>query len=52
MKLNKKKIKARIRKGKKDIKKNVKFFFAWVKGADLIELKECETQNFEYKIIK
>ncbi len=42
MKLYKKKIKARIRKGKKDIKKNIKFFFAWVKGADLVELKECE----------
>ena len=38
----KKKIKARFRKSKKDLKKNVKFFFAWVKGAELVELKECE----------
>ena len=64
MKLNKFKIKARIRKGKKDIKKSVKNvkkkfkertikskkdikknfkdFFGWVKGAKLVELKECE----------
>ena len=41
----KKKIKARFRKSKKDLKKNVKFFFAWVKGAELIELKECETSK-------
>ena len=45
MKLNKKKIKARIRKGKRDIKKNVKNFFAWVKGADLVELKKCDTSK-------
>jgi len=64
VKLNKFKIKARIRKGKKDIKnsvknvkkkfkertikskkdikKNFKDFFEWVKGAKLVELKECE----------
>ena len=42
MKLSKKKIRARIRKGKKDIKKNFKNFFEWIKGAELIELKECE----------
>jgi len=64
VKLNKFKIKARIRKGKKDIKnsvknvkkkfkertikskkdikKNFKDFFGWVKGAKLVELKECE----------
>ena len=29
----------------KDLKKNVKNFFAWVKGAELIELKECETSK-------
>ena len=39
----KKKIKARFRKSKKDFKKNVKNFFAWVKGAELVELEECET---------
>ena len=42
MKLSKKNIKARIRKGKIDIKKNVKSFFGWVRGAKLVELKECE----------
>ena len=41
-KIFKKKIEARFRKSKKDLKKNVKNFFAWVKGAELIELKECE----------
>ena len=45
MKLSKKKIKARIRKGKKDIKKNIKNFFEWVKGAKLVELKECEVSK-------
>ena len=42
MKINKRKIKARIRKGKKDIKKNIKNFFEWVRGAKLVELKECD----------
>jgi len=67
MKLNKRKIKARIRKGKKDIKKSVKNikkklkvrsrkgkkdikkkfqnFFGWVRGAKLVELKECDVSN-------
>ena len=38
----KKKIKARYRKSKIDFKKNLKFFFEWIKGAELVELKECE----------
>ena len=41
----KKKIKARFRKSKKDLKQNVKNFFAWVKGAELIELESCETSK-------
>jgi hypothetical protein len=41
----KKKIKARLRKSKKDFKKNIKNFFEWVKGAELVELKECETSK-------
>ena len=41
----KKKIKARFRKSKKDLKKNVKNFFGWVKGAELVELKECEIKK-------
>ena len=42
---NKYRIKARLRKGKIDIKKNVKNFFDWIKGAELIELKECDTSK-------
>ena len=38
-----KKIKARFRKSKKDLKKNFKNFFDWVKGAELVELNECDT---------
>ena len=40
-----KKIHARFRKGKKDLKQNFKNFFDWVKGAELIELTECETSK-------
>ena len=38
-------IKARLRKGKIDLKKNVKNLFDWIKGAELIELKECDTSK-------
>ena len=38
-------IKARFRKSKKDLNKNIKNFFDWVKGAELIELTECETSK-------
>ena len=38
----KKRIKARFRKSKIDFKKNLTNFFLWVKGAELVELKECE----------
>ena len=41
--LLKKQIRARFRKSRKDLKNNVKNFFAWVKGAELVELQECET---------
>ena len=43
--LNKYRIKARLRKGKIDIKKNVQNFFGWIKGAELIEFKECDTSE-------
>ena len=43
--MNKYRIKARLRKGKIDIKKNVQNFFGWIKGAELIELKECDTSK-------
>jgi len=40
--LLKRSIKSRIRKSKKDFKNNIKNFFEWIKGAELIELKECD----------
>ena len=46
--LNKKfkpRIKARIRKNRQVINKNLDNFFEWVKGAELIELKECNTEE-------
>ena len=43
--INKYRIKARLRKGKIDIKKNVQNFFGWIKGSELIELKECDTSK-------
>ena len=43
--MNKYRIKARLRKGKIDIKKNFQNFFGWIKGAELIELKECDTSK-------
>ncbi len=38
-------IKARFIKSKKNLKDNFKNFFDWVKGAELIELTECETSK-------
>ena len=43
--IDKYRIKARLRKGKSDLKKNVQRFFGWIKGAELIELKECDTSK-------
>ena len=39
------KFKARILKSKKGLNKNFKNFFDWVKGAELVELKECDTRK-------
>ena len=39
----KSRIKARLRKNKQIINKNIDNFFGWVKGAELVELKECNT---------
>ena len=42
--LNKKfkpRLKARIRKNRQVLSKNIDNFFEWVKGAELVELKEC-----------
>ena len=38
-------IKARIRKNRQVLNKNIENFFDWVKGAELIELKECNTNE-------
>ena len=38
-------IKARIRKNKHLINKNISNLFDWVKGAELIELKNCNTDE-------
>ena len=38
-------IKARIRKSKKDINKNFKNFFDWIKGAELVSLDQCNTSE-------
>ena len=46
--LNKKfkpRIKARIRKNKQILNQNIDSFFGWVKGAKLVELKECNTEE-------
>ena len=40
-----KKIKATFIRGRRNFKKNFRNFFEWVKGAELIELQECETLN-------
>ena len=36
-------IKARIRKNRQILSKNIDNFFEWIKGAELIQLKECDT---------
>ena len=44
--LNKKfkpRVKARIRKNRQTLSKNLSNFFEWVKGAELVELKSCNT---------
>ena len=38
-------IKARIRKNKQFITKNIEDLFGWIKGAELVELKECNTNQ-------
>ncbi len=40
-----KNLRARIKKSKKDLHINIKNFFDWIKGAELIELKECDTKK-------
>jgi len=40
-----KKLKDRIRKNKQIFDKNIDNFFDWIKGAELVELKECNTKE-------
>ncbi len=43
--LKSRRLKARIRKNKQIINKQFKDFFNWVKGAELVSLKECDTTD-------
>ncbi len=38
-------IKARLRKNKQLLNKNINNFFDWIKGAELIELQQCNTKE-------
>ena len=38
-------IKARVRKNKQIIRKNVENLFGWIKGAELVELKKCNVEE-------
>ena len=38
-------IKARIRRNKQIFNKNIDNFFDWIKGAELVELKDCNTEE-------
>ena len=38
-------LKARIRKSKKDINRNVDNIFEWIKGAEIVNLKSCNTDE-------
>ena len=41
----KSRIKARLRKNKQILSKNLNNFFDWIKGAELVELKECNVNE-------
>jgi len=45
MKTFKPRLKARLRKNRQAISKNIDNFFGWINGAKLIELKECNTEE-------
>tara|TARA_B100000965_G_scaffold389318_1_gene394850 strand:- start:2947 stop:3507 length:561 start_codon:yes stop_codon:yes gene_type:complete len=38
-------IKERFRKSQKDLNKNIKNLFDWIKGAEIIELSNCDTKK-------
>ena len=44
-KMFKNRIKARLRKNKQILNKNIDNFFGWVKGAKLVELKNCNPEE-------
>jgi len=44
-KINNLRIKARIRKSKKDINLKINNFFDWIKGAEIITLKKCNVDE-------
>ena len=44
-KIIKPRIRARLRKNKQIINKGIDSFFNWVKGAELVSLKECDTAD-------
>ena len=45
MKTFKPRLKARLRKNRQTLSKNIDNFFGWVKGAKLVELKQCITEE-------
>ena len=45
LKTLKPRFKARIRKNKQILKKEIKNFFIWIKGAELVNLKKCNTSE-------
>ena len=45
IKKNKTRIKGRIRKNRQAINKRIDNFFEWIKGAELVNLKECNTNE-------
>jgi hypothetical protein len=45
MKTFKPRIKARLRKNRQVLSKNIDNFFGWIKGAKLVELQECNTEE-------
>ena len=45
LKTLKTRFKARIRKNKQILKKEIKNFFIWIKGAELVNLKKCNTSE-------
>ena len=45
MKTFKPRIKARLRKNRQVLTKNIDNFFGWIKGAKLVELQECNTEE-------